>query len=329
MESEDKEYWEAVMIRCLADPADSEAQRLLAGWLEQSPQNRREFETLARIWQERSTEPRAINHNEVRERIWQKATTHAAYQKRPRLLRWVAVLGGIMVMAAGTFWATMLFIKEPRYTTQENRAGERSRFMLPDGSEVWLQAESSIVYPDQFNGHERRVSLRGEAFFQVVKDPDKPFVVDTDDLSTTALGTSFNVAAYPDRSSIEVTLVTGKVAVARYNTPQQPTVLAPGNGASYSRDTHQLTSGPVATDAVTAWTSGVLVFEGDDYAGFVRKIEQWYGVTVTASGKIPQWSIRGRFDNAYLSQVMEVISFNKGFTYTLNDKTLTIMFPTQ
>ncbi len=62
--------------------------------------------------------------------------------------------------------------------------------------------------------------------------------------------------------------------------------------------------------------------------GFVRKIEQWYGVTVTARGTIPQqWSIRGRFDNAYLSQVMEVISFNKGFTYTLHDKNLTIVFP--
>jgi ferric-dicitrate binding protein FerR (iron transport regulator) len=329
MESENQEFWETVMIRCLTNPADTEAQHLLTGWLERSPQNRREFETLTRIWSERAAEPRTINHNDVREQVWQKATMHAAYQKRPRLLRWVAVLSGIMIVATGTFWAAMRFVKEPRYTTQENRAGERSRFMLPDGSEVWLQAGSTIVYPEQFSRHERRVSLRGEAFFQVVKDPDKPFVVDTGDLSTTALGTSFNISAYPDKPSIEVALVTGKVAVARHNTSQEPALLEPGRGAFYRKDTHQLTSGPVATDVVTAWTLGILVFEGDDYAGFVRKIEQWYGVTVTARGKIPQrWSIRGRFDNAYLTQVMEVISFNKGFTYTLNDKNLTIVFPT-
>lgn len=332
MKPHDKTYWESVIVRCLSDGQDEVAWALLRDWLEQSPENRETFEALQRVWRERSAEPRAINHDDVRERIWRTATGSASAPPHPGrwdLLRWVAVLGGALVVATAAYWVAVTHRKDTIYIVQHNEAGQRSQFVLPDNSKVWLQAGSTLRYPEDFSGSERRVSLEGEAFFDVARDVTKPFIVDTEDLSTTALGTSFNVSAYPGKPSIDVTLVTGKVRVEQHLLAAGPALLTPGNKARYEKNSHVIATSPAAVENIRAWTDGVLLFEGDDFPEFVRKIGQWYGVSVVCEGKVPaRWSIRGRFKEAYLSHVLDILSFNKGFSYKLNDNKLTIIFPT-
>lgn len=107
-------------------------------------------------------------------------------------------------------------------------AAERKQVSLPDGTKVWLSPNSKLTYPDKFEGSARRVTLEGEAFFEVTHDSSHPFIIKSGQLSTTVLGTSFNVSAYTQQNTINVTLVTGKVAVALngQNTTRRDTITA-------------------------------------------------------------------------------------------------------
>src|SRR5690606_16871269 len=150
------------------------------------------------------------------------------------------------------------------YIVKENPASERSRFTLPDGSLVWLNCTSSLRYLESFSGNERKVELVGEAFFEVMEDSLRPFIVYSGNLSTTALGTSFNVAAYPEKDMIEVALISGKVSINDHVRRDELMVLNPGMGMRYDRQTQKAIRETINADKVLAWKSGVLIFDGDN-----------------------------------------------------------------
>src|SRR5690606_10278205 len=125
-------------------------------------------------------------------------------------------------------------------------------------------------------------------------------------------GTSFNVAAYPEKDMIEVALISGKVSINDHVRRDELMVLNPGMGMRYDRQTQKATRETINADKVLAWKSGVLIFDGDNFDDFKWKIERWYDVKISVQGKVPvDWQIRGRFDNEYLTSILEVISFNK------------------
>ncbi len=332
---------DAVLARYFANEADTETLKRLERWLAESDDNRRQFELLKTIWQERSSEQQSINtpNQDALEKIWKKGTEHPPGRKGFFLLTFfnhlpqlAAALLIIIIVPIIGYWITSgnkqeVLPTEIVYIVKENPATQRSRFMLPDGSMVWLNCESSLRYPENFSASVRQIELSGEAFFEVKEDSLRPFVVSSGDISTTALGTSFNVAAYPEKNTIEVALITGKVRIENLLEHNELAVLNPGLGISYNKVNNQLTRKKINTANVLAWKSGILVFDGDNYEDFIWKIKQWYDVDVTTVGRVPgNWKIRGRFDNAYLTSILDVISFNKDFSYQLKEKQLTIRF---
>eukprot|EP01133_Synstelium_polycarpum_P002972 gene2972-3418_t len=132
---------------------------------------------------------------------------------------WKIAAAILLVVGAGYLYRTeVLNMVSPVHERQLlSAAGERRQLLLPDGTRVWLGPGSRLDYPNRFNGEKRMVKLEGEAFFDVVHDSNQPFIIQTDEVSTTVLGTSFNVRAYKGKENVEVTLVTGKVAVALKN----------------------------------------------------------------------------------------------------------------
>jgi ferric-dicitrate binding protein FerR (iron transport regulator) len=329
-----------ILARYFSGEADSDTLEKLNKWLDESPDHRKQFELLKSVWLERSPEPKSVNtpNREALERIWQKGTQQNGKGKGffsfNIITHFPQIAAALLVVITIPFvvhWINAHKQTEEakpahRFITKENPATQRSRFLLPDGSMVWLNCQSSLRYPENFSSAERHIELTGEAFFEVKEDTLRPFVVTSGNISTTALGTSFNVAAYPEKAIIEVSLITGKVRIddRQHN---ELAVLDPGLGISYNKGNSKITRRKINSDDVLAWKSGVLVFDGDDYEEFVRKIKQWYGVEVTTIGNVPgNWRIRGRFDNAYLTSILEVISFNKDFKYHLDDKVLTIQF---
>lgn len=190
--------------------------------------------------------------------------------------------------------------------------GRQYHVILPDGTEVWLNAASSIQYPVAFKGRERRVKISGEVYFEVAAKSWQPFVVETDQMKLEVLGTSFNVNTYDDEKTIRTTLLTGAVKIIPRHTTQ-PKVLVPGQTADLSKPdasdgaTLTVTETPDA-DKIIAWKNGLFNFDGMDLYSVMRQLERWYNIDVQYVGKPDNVIFKGKMHrNTNLSDVLKVL----------------------
>ncbi|WP_215224065.1 FecR family protein [Echinicola shivajiensis] len=204
------------------------------------------------------------------------------------------------------------------------KKGERLNFRLPDGSMVWLNSDSKLSYPAQFTNEERALSLKGEAFFEVEHNPEKPFRVTSSNLVTTALGTSFNINNYHE--DVKVALLTGKVEVENLDDKSKD-LLVPGELLSYSNDTQSTIIEGFDKVNVMDWKEGVLAFNQSDFDEVIESLESWYAVDFEVEGRpARKWDISINFDNASLEQVLLRISYIEKFEYEIKGKSITIKF---
>lgn len=167
------------------------------------------------------------------------------------------------------------------YNTLSTANGETYKVRLPDGTQVWLNAASSIRYATNFSGQPfRSVELRGEAYFDVAKNAKLPFVVHTEGQDVKVLGTRFNVNSYADEVTVRTTLLEGAVSI---NSAQGNVTLRPGQQAELS-PVGDLSVRKVDTNATIAWINNEFTFEGDDIEAVMRKIARWYNVKVVYQG---------------------------------------------
>ena len=152
---------------------------------------------------------------------------------------------------------------------------------LSDGTRVWLNADSELEFPVSFVRNERVVKLQGEAYFEVQRDVNKPFIVDANGLRTRVLGTSFNVKAYRDEQNVFTTLVKGSVAVEvldNGNVPTSRVVLEPGMQAMWHEGSKAISVQPVNVANIAAWKDGKFIFTEEDIEVVLRTLSRWYGV---------------------------------------------------
>ena len=190
---------------------------------------------------------------------------------------------------------------EMLYNTMSTPYGRQFSVTLPDGSMVWLNAASSLTYPIAFTGRERRVSVRGEAYFEVAKNATMPFIVKVDDRAAIeVLGTRFNVNAYENEKSLNTTLLEGSVKV-------NDMLLRPGEQARVT-DKVELV-GNVNTEKVIAWKNGYFNFEGSDLEEMMRQLERWYNVSVKYENGIPDIKLEGEMSKDIpLAKLLEVLN---------------------
>ena len=150
------------------------------------------------------------------------------------------------------------------------------RLLLSDGSIVWLNASSSITYPTAFSGNQRKVRITGEAYFEVAKNTAMPFFVSNNDMLIEVLGTHFNVNSYDDEQTVKITLLEGKVNVAKGYIAK---TLQPGQQAELFKDNIKLTN-DVNIAEVMAWKNEQFYFNGTDIKTMMRQIEKYYNVEV-------------------------------------------------
>lgn len=163
--------------------------------------------------------------------------------------------------------------------------GNQSKVTLSDNTVVWLNAGSRLVYPTRFTGKTREVMLFGEAFFEVAKNADQPFVVKTSDLSIKVLGTQFNVSAYAEDNVIQTVLKEGSVAISKRNSGlfERELVLVPNQMASFNRSTADTKVYDVDASYYTFWIQGLLSFEQTDFNRIVKKVERFYNIKIVFS----------------------------------------------
>ena len=139
--------------------------------------------------------------------------------------------------------------------------GSEFMVMLEDSTKVWLNAESQLIYPESFDEKERRVKIKGEAYFQVAKDTTRPFYVESSGITIRVYGTEFNINAYSEEKEVYTTLVSGSISLQQANENHSELILTPGHQAIYNKDNKITSVKSVNTEAITSWHNGRFVFE--------------------------------------------------------------------
>jgi len=331
------------ILRVLNATATKEEREVVNQWVEASKNNAFQFQKLKLVWKEPAPDSKLIGQEEQKKKIWGAFVSENHLPKNIPLIpfyrrSWlrIAVVLAIILFPIYTLYFQNREVIEDQTSVMNmiskfNPTGQKSLIHLSDGSKVWLNSDSRISYHEIFSDSLRSINLEGEAYFEVVSDSLRPFVVDFEALSVTVLGTEFNITAFEAEKHLRVTLVDGSVKVSNSRLKEN-LILEPGTGLIYSREKNEYQEfskhgNPELFDKTTEWRNGKLIFDGRNFEDLVREIKRWYGVKVQVKGTPPLgWNIRASFENELLTNVMDAVSYNKGFRYSLKSKELTIMF---
>lgn len=227
---------------------------------------------------------------------------------------------GIVSLIALLFWArkdtpqntglssTIVPKENIVFNTVTTQRGKQSQAVLPDGTRIWLNAASTLRYPPEFTGKERVVELDGECYFEVAKNPSRPFKVTVKDgVQIMVLGTHFNVHAYLDEP-IKATLLEGSIQM---QTPGDSAILKPGQQGYIKNSGGLGITDDVDTEEAIAWKNGLFQFSKADIVTVMRQIEKWYDVEVVFEGKIPEKQFVGKVPrDSDITEVLEILKLS-------------------
>lgn len=230
--------------------------------------------------------------------------------------------------------------------------GSKTNLILPDGTKVWLNAGSSITYDSSYGRSIREVALSGEAFFDVVKNKERPFIIHASKINIKVLGTQFNVRSYPSDNTTEASLIRGSIEVTFKDKPNNRIILKPNekividNGRnpedvlesfrkSHHEKIHELPGVDIkkltyeyktGTIIETSWVENKLIFQDESFEDLARQLERWYGVSIIfKNNKLKENRLTGSFKNETIRQALDALKFTASFNYGIdNNNTVTI-----
>ncbi|WP_420602239.1 FecR family protein [Flagellimonas sp.] len=220
-------------------------------------------------------------------------------------------------------------LKELVYNELTVPYGKRFDLVLSDGTKVKVNAGTIIKYPVQFiTGQNRKVFVKGEAYFDVTEDIAHPFVVNANDINVEVLGTEFNVSSYPEDLAVNTVLVEGSVKIYdRYKeqNPESHTLLTPGNMAAWDKAEKKIEVIPVDVEIYTAWKDGVLLFKRSSFGNIRKKLERYFDITIENKyGFLESQVYTATFNNESLEEVMEAFKEDTPFEYRIENNKLII-----
>lgn len=323
-------------------------------------------ETLSSIWQQaipsqhNEAETAFVPHVEKMKQLGIEFSEHrATYSEigvpeknasRSKTRRWLVSTMVIVVVAVGVFvlkneksGGDKLASNALPISQVSTKSGSKTRIQLPDGSTVWLNASSDLTYDKNFGKNLREVNLVGEAFFDVVRDPERPFIIHTRVIDVKVLGTQFNVRAYPNDAYTEASLIKGSVEVAVKNRPNEKHYLKPNEKVSVANNIDQSpekitkVKPLVVTESLThyhgdstiietSWVDNKLVFqENENFKEVALRMERWYGVHIDfADEKISEYRIYGSFTIETIEQALDALKESVKFNYKRNGNDIII-----
>jgi transmembrane sensor len=227
------------------------------------------------------------------------------------------------------------------------KPGSESKLQLPDGTQVWLNSDSKIIYGESFLGEFREVQLTGEAYFDVAKDKEHPFIIHTQTMDLKVLGTAFNVRAYANEKNTETSLIHGSIEITLKNNPDKKIILKPDEKliiqnsgfpvpvpqkeiSGVNRERPLMILGRIhfrekdSSATETLWVKNKLAFDEESLESIASKIERWYDVKVVITDeKLKQAAFSAVFTDESLPEVIEALSIGN-FKYTIARKEVTI-----
>ncbi|MBO0591167.1 FecR domain-containing protein [Cellulophaga sp. E16_2] len=209
--------------------------------------------------------------------------------------------------------------------------GERSKINLSDGSVVWLNSGSKMIYPAVFNGDRREVYLEGEAIFDVAHNKHQPFIVMSQDQEIEVLGTVFGVTCYEDENTINTVLKSGSVQISYKNDSSSSShmdkmKITPGTKASYDKNNKSIFSEKVNVDNYFSWRDGVFIFKKNDLKHIIKRVSRYYNKSITIEDEtLSTESFSGYLDlNEDIESVLKNIKASTDMNYTFKEDKIII-----
>ena len=239
-----------------------------------------------------------------------KSTSKSNFFSLKWYLSVAAIFSGILLGGnyLARFYGINFFTNNQSIVVSADK-GQRIVCSLPDGTKVWLNSDSKLEYPKQFAKKSRRVKLTGEAYFDVVKNPIQPFIVEASLISIKVLGTKFNVKSYPREKTIETTLESGSVSLQQIGagSSAKPVIIKPQQKATYSIDHQEFKLESVNSDLLTSWKDGKLIFDNELINEVALKIERHFGLKVDVSNCKPDDRITLTVKEETIDEVLRLI----------------------
>jgi transmembrane sensor len=315
-----------LITRYLSQQTSPSENLQLTEWISLSKENEELFGQIAFIWNVRKSETdsetlRALKNTQTKLGMGQsqQVVKPAASGKRKAV---VYVIAGMCIMLTSIF---LLLVKNSKqspiiYTTSHSKPGQKIKVTLSDGSLVSLAPESELRYPVKFGEKQRDVYLQGEAFFEVSKNPHRPFIVHSGSWATKVFGTKFNVLAFDKASRMVVSLVEGKVQVSSAG-KHYP--LKPGQQLVLDKSDNRIYLHGFDEEEVTGWIKNKLVFKNTRLVDAADAIERLYDVKIVFSDKaILDHTVWATFEDQPLKTVLESIKAAGGLDYKIEGRVI-------
>jgi len=319
-----------VLSSVLNGNPSNEEKAIFNKWVSESEANKKAFKYLSKVKAERK-----LDHiNWDKEKIWnitQGKIKESKYKMTLKLWRSIAASVAMLFLISSVFYFS-------NYSGSKNVAniktliphGITSTIELSDGSIVHLNSGSELQYPSTFNGGERKVILSGEAYFEIAKDEEKPFIVATNEIDIRVLGTKFNVQSYSDHSEITTTLIEGSVSIknSKEKSIDKEIILEPNYRATFNRSDGKFQVKKVGDAlAYTKWINGHYFFEDEQFSSIVKKLERGFNVNIKVHvERMKQERYTGMFDNdESLYEILDIMKLKRGFVYHTSKDTLHII----
>lgn len=301
-------------------------------WLNSSEENKKEFEAVKRLW---SVPPLPVPEPDIEGallRVKRRIELNAAKIKAEKQTHFISLWeiierylfnpAYLKAAAAIVFVFAFYFIfnniTEPEVNEVLVGRSEIAELVLPDGSRIKLDSGSRFNYPEEFSGKIRGVYLSGEGFFEIMHDPQRPFVITTDAGSVTVLGTKFNLRTWESRS--EVIVVEGSVSLAPESNANKKNIVIVEAGYKSSIEQNGTPSEPVAVDAdeEISWQNREIAFEAVPLATVLSQLERWYNLDI----KLPAEeyyndSVTVYLENKPVEDILDMLSVVSNFKYTM------------
>jgi transmembrane sensor len=367
----DKEYIDLI-VNYLANEATNVEKNFLLEWLNEKSENQKEFDRIREIW----ISARLTKENKQfdKEKVWEQIQKRVPeIQTKPTLrikkephygFKNILKIAAVFVISFTIGLLVMYYVgKNADSNLTEDYEiitplGSKTSIRLPDGSNVILNAGSKLIFPKKFNDKQRLVSLSGEAYFDIAKNPKKPFIVNTSDIDIKVLGTVFNVKAYSDEGTVETTIIRGSVSIVKAGNEKlkKPIILTVNQKATYIKskgeialsDVDSISLGQKTKTAFSdksikklipidrlkidnqidvklavSWTNGVLIFKSEPLESIAKKLERKYNVTlIFEDEKLRKSKYTGTLRDLTLEQVLKVMEFTSPIEFRIVEKTV-------
>lgn len=323
-----------IIIRYLDGSATLIEKKELKQWMQLSDKNMYDFIDICDLWHSCDvalSDDKEVDH--ALERLRKQILLSFSYnnKKKQRSFRWQSVAAVFLVMLS-LGYAIYTHHTTPRNPTRaliQNQlitaVGSKGRFILPDSSIVWLNSGSKLTYPESFEKDYRKVTLEGEAYFQVTEDRAKPFIVKAGEVDIDVLGTSFNISNYPASSTIETVLLSGSIR-ANINATGETTRLIPDQLLTYRKETGKTEIEITSSGYHIDWIKDRLIFDYDRLSDIIISLEGWYAVQIDcpktfADEQRLSFTVRGE----NLEEILQSMSFIIPIKYSIENNQVKII----